>query len=343
MSRFPLLLLVAAAFLPSPHMQAQKLRWLQTQNDSMYITDLTQQLTVRLYGSEKFTSYRLRDRQAGEQVFYRPNSPFNLGFGFNYKFIGLNIGINFPFINVYNLYGRTRFLDLQSHLYLRKIVVDFYGQYYKGYYLVNTSALRDNYPGMVYRRPDIGTLNAGLSVQYIFNDRRFSFRAAYLQNEYQKKSAGSVMAGGDIHTVFIRGDSAVVPGSVRYDSFFNGSRFDRSNIYCATVNGGYAYTFVVKKHYFLTLSGDAGLGVNYTVLEGGATGRETGLQGQLNTTWRVAAGYNSDTYFAGVHYVALFMRSNAPVAGTTQEFGAGNFRVSLARRFKIRKPLVKGL
>jgi hypothetical protein len=335
------ILCLPASVLPA---QAQRKGWLQTENDTSYITDLTEELTVRLYGSRKFTNYLLADRHNGRRLYYRPNSPFNLGFGFNHKFLGLNIGFNFPFINTYDKYGKTRFLDLQSHVYLRKIVIDFYAQYYKGYYLVNTGALSDNHAGMVYLRPDMGTWNGGLSVQYIFNDERFSFRAAYLQNEYQKKSAGSLMVGGDLHTVAVRADSSVIPANIVHFNFFDNNHFNRSNIYCGTVNAGYAHTFVVKKHFFLMLSAHGGIGLNYTVLENLALSeREQGLHGQLNTTWRIAAGYNSETYFAGVHYVTLLMSSTAPITGTAQEFAAGNLRVSLARRFKLHKPLVRGL
>ena len=335
-------ILILLLFLPARHSEAQAFRWLETENDSSYISDYTGDLTVRLYGSRKFTSYQLSDGQ--RRLTYRPNGPFNLGFGFNYKFLGLNIGLNFPFINTSDLYGKTKFLDLQSHLYLRKLVIDFYGQYYKGYYLANTALLPDLRGAAVYIRPDLFTVNAGLSVQYIFNDRRFSFRSAYLQNEYQKKSSGSFLAGGDLHTLFIRGDSSVVPASMLRSGFFDRDRFTRSNVYCITANAGYAYTFVLKKHYFLTLSGHGGLGMNYTMLENPLQAeRAEGVHGQLNTTWRIAAGYNSEQYFAGVHYVAISMRSNTPIPSAVQEFGAGNLRISFARRFKVRKAIIEGL
>lgn len=321
---------------------AQKFRWLQTKNDTSYITDLTQDLTIRLYGSRKYTSYHLSDLNLKQRLTYRPNSPLNFGFGFNYKFLGLNIGINFPFVNTHDVYGKTKFLDLQSHLYLRKLVIDFYGQYYNGYYLANPSALTGNNHNRVYRRPDLRTLNIGMSAQYIFNDRRFSFRSAYLQNEYQKKSSGSFMAGGDMHAILIRSDSAIVPANIRFDDFFNNNHFNRSNIYSVTINGGYAYTFVIKKHFFTTLAAHGGFGFNYTTLQDPFNGaNDNGVQGQLNATIRIAAGYNSERYFAGIHYVNIMMRNYSPLPYAMQEFGAGNFRFSFARRFKVNKPLIK--
>src|SRR5690349_1267228 len=108
---------------------AQGLRsLLRTANDTAYVSDYTQDLAVRLYGSRKYTYYDMIDKAVDTKAFYRPNANINLGFGVNYKFIGINIGIKLPFLNDDDdRYGKTKLIDLQSHLYLRKMVVDFYG------------------------------------------------------------------------------------------------------------------------------------------------------------------------------------------------------------------------
>ena len=60
---------------------------------------------------------------------------------------------------------------------------------------------------------------------------------------------------------------------------------------------------------------------------------------QLNNNIRVSIGYNSGRYFAGIHYVDLTTRSQSPVPDTYQTMGAGNFRISFARRFTLKKQL----
>lgn len=325
--------------------QAQPFKWLKTENDDRYISDHTRDFTLRLYGSRKYTSYRLSDRQAGHAVVYKPNDNFNLGIGFNYKIIGINLGFNFPFINNDNeRLGRTRYLDLQSHLYLRKLTVDLWAQFYHGYYLSNPNTVlqdwepRRNYP----QRPDMRTTDIGINVQYIFNDKRFSFRSAFLQNEYQKKSAGSFIAGGSVYGVYVRADSSVVPGGLKATDFFNNEHFSNTHIYSVAADGGYAHTFVLQKHFFVTLSLTGGIGANYTILENTGTAAIDDKWGlQLNTTLRCAAGYNSERYFAGIHFVDMITRSNAPVPGAYQEFGAGNFRVSFAKRFRVKRSVAR--
>ncbi|RAJ02462.1 uncharacterized protein DUF4421 [Chitinophaga skermanii] len=320
----------------------RKTNWFNSPMDSNYVEDHTEDLTVRLYGSRKYTYFDIVDHGEKSELLYKPNSNMNVGVGFNYKFIGINIGFNLPFINDDDdRYGKTKYLDLQSHLYLRKMVIDFYGQYYKGYYLANPKGTISNYmPADGFpKRPDIYNLDIGASAQYIFNNKRFSYRAAYLQNEYQKKSAGSFMLGGEVFAFMVRGDSSLIPRNMQNENFYDGIHYDKTKVFSLAVNGGYAYTLVFDSHFFITASLSGAVGMNSTRLyfPGGTHTTEMGWQ--LNTTVRFSAGYNSSKFFAGVHYVDMKTRSETPIQRTYQTFGTGNFRVSIARRFGLKKPL----
>jgi hypothetical protein len=323
--------------------QGRFLKWLKTENDTNYIDEHTEDITARLYGSRKFTRYDITDRKQNTHILYRPNTPFNIGFGANYRFIGLNIGFNLPMINQKNdKYGKTKYIDLQSHVYLRKIVVDFYGQYYKGYYIANPAgvfskeyAAQNPYP----QRPDLRNIDFGLNVQYIFNDKRFSYRAPNLQNEYQKKSAGSLIVGGEMFLGRIKGDSSLIPSNMADTLFLHDQHYYKTGISSLAANIGYAYTFVLKQHFFLSLSLTGGLGGNVTSLfmENGDITRRVGLT--FSSTIRASLGYNSSRYFAGVHYVGMNTRSGMSIPHTYQTFGTGNLRVSVVRRFALKKPV----
>lgn len=317
----------------------------ETPIDSTYISDHSKELTVRLYGSRKFTGYILGEYGNRQRLKYRPNDNFNSGVGFTYKYVGINLGFRLPFINDDNKkYGKTRFLDLQSYVYSRKITADLYAQFYNGYYIANRSVLQDRaaYGSLFPQRSDIKTKNVGLNMQYIFNHRRFSYRAAYLQNEYQKRSAGSLVAGGGLHYISINADSAIIPLNLIYPDFFKRADFNRSHIFCLALNVGYAYTLVVKQHYFLTGSLSVGTGVNYTSITNtrlDVTDKNLGTQ--LNGIFRLSTGYNSERYFAGVAYVNFVTRNTSPITDAWQEFQTGNFRLYFAKRFKLKKKVQK--
>ncbi|NIG53633.1 DUF4421 domain-containing protein [Chitinophaga sp. Cy-1792] len=317
--------------------------WLKSEPDTAYLKDLTEDLTFRFYGSRKYSKYDIVDIKKKKDILYRPNSPFNIGFGANYKFIGLNLGFNFPFVNRHNdKYGKTNYLDLQSHVYLRKLVIDLYASVYKGFYVANAEQVygkdytsQNPYP----QRPDMRNTTLGLNTQYIFNDKKFSYRAPNLQNEYQKKSAGSLIVGGDFFYVKVKGDSSLIPSNIADTGFLHDIHYYRTDIFSSTANVGYAYTLVIERHWFVSLSVTGGIGVNRTnlYLENGKVTRDFGWQ--INNTVRASIGYNSVKYFAGIHYVGNTNRSEMALPNTYQTFGAGNFRVSVVRRFVLKHQL----
>jgi hypothetical protein len=67
--------------------------------DSVYIKDYSHQLSIKFYGVSKSNQLTLFDDFTGKSVFLKPNDQFNMGFGFNYKWLGVDLAFNFPFVN----------------------------------------------------------------------------------------------------------------------------------------------------------------------------------------------------------------------------------------------------
>ena len=119
----------------------------------------------------------------------------------------------FGFLNPDKGRGKTKGLDLQLRLYPRKWAIDVLGTFIKSYYLdpEDENGLRlTNY----YLRPDIKRDVIGISAFRVANADKFSYRAAITQNEWQTKSAGSLLYGGEIYYGQVKGDSAIVPNKV---------------------------------------------------------------------------------------------------------------------------------
>ncbi len=308
--------------------------------DRKYIADYHKELTLRIFGSRKFSNYGLYDKGFAQNVLYRPNSPFNIGIGMNYRIFGINLGFNFPFINKTEVNGKTKFLDLQTHLYGRMLIFDVYLQSYKGFYLPNSAIINNSNDGKVYIRPDLSTLVTGISAQYLFNGKKFSFRGAFLQNELQLRSAGSPILGGTVSNVLIRADSSVIPENIRYQDYFDNLHFRQSNVFNASIFFGYGYTFVLPAHLFFTAAGTLGLGCNYTSMYVRGQSELTGMGTDLNGIIRFSLGYNSRRYYGGIHYVGNYSSSNTPIIYARQQFGSGNFRISIARRFTLKRKLL---
>ncbi len=310
-----------------------------------YISDKTGDLLLRVYGSNKFSELTLGDYHYKERLVYRPNTNYNVGVGFNYRWLGINLGFKAPgFNNDDDQRGKSKWLDLQAYIYMRKLNIDFYGQSFEGYYLANDDLLQHEPVGRDYfLRNDIQTRNLGANVEYLFNGKKFSYRAVYLQNERQLKSAGSFIVGAGLHYHHTRADSSLIPNKdLIYAAYGAGQDYNRSGIASLTVNGGYAHTLIIAKNFFLTGSAVLGAGVNHATLKNEATAFDQNTFGvQLNAIGRLGAGYNSDRFYAGIYYVTNYEASNLSSQGRYQVYQTGLLRVAVARRFTAPKRVVR--
>jgi hypothetical protein len=306
--------------------------------DQAYVGDYHKDLTIRMFAGRRFYHYGLYDKGFGENVRYTPNTPLSIGAGFNYRVLGLNIGFSPDFLNNTHKYGQTGFLDLQTHLYGRKLTMDLAFLHYRGFYL-RDNAFTGNDPAEVYIRPDLRFNHFGFSAQYLANGERFSLRAAFLQNEAQLRSAGSFLLGGGFSLFGVGADSAIVPKGPQ-TNYFDNLNFSKSTVISGLIHAGYGYTYVYRKHFFATVAATAGVGINQTKLKSKPGSSLSGWGTDAVTTLRMAIGYNTRLYFAGIHYQGSWQSSGSPIIYARQQYGMGNWRLSLARRLVLKKKLL---
>lgn len=324
--------------------QAQLLDLLTVSSDSTCIADQSDRLLLRAFVMQKFNKYALGQQNIADNITYRANNNYHLGLGFHYKWVGLNASFKLPYFNKAK-YGETKFFDLQSYLYHSRFAVDVYLLSYKGYYLANSHILKNPPPdGEPLLREDLHTGNYGINFQYIFNHRKFSYRAAFIQNQCQLRSAGSWLAGFTINYTRARADSAIVPQNLVNNNLYAGQDFNKTAAFVLAFNGGYAYTQVLGKHFFVTASVLAGMGFNYAAIKTDATdSRDTRLHLQVHAILRGALGYNTERDFVGLQYINYINRNNMPVLDGWQQSQAGNIRLTYARRFKLKKKTAQRL
>ena len=170
-------------------------------------------LTARAYLSRKYNVLSFNPPAPVQPFQYRATTSLNLGIGATYHAFTLNIGIGITKFNPNKEKGNTKYLDLQGHFYARKWNIDLLGEFYKGYYLTPQGLAAP--PGKPYYvRPDIGLSLVGFAFYRPLNQKKFSYQAGLLQNEWQKKSAGSILFGGEIYYGSIYGDSSLVPARI---------------------------------------------------------------------------------------------------------------------------------
>ncbi len=294
-------------------------------NDTNYYKVYPGSVTARFYLSQKYTTFTLQQKNAPD-LSYWPNTTLNMGVGATYHNFSLNLAYGFPFINKDEEKGKTKYLDLQGHFYKPKTVIDFYGQLYKGYHL-EPKGLAGT-ANAYYYRPDLKVNVFGLSVYHIYNSSRFSYRAAILQNEWQKKSAGTFLAGAEAYYGIMKGDSSWVPAAVA--NYYNKQGISKINYFSIGPGIGYAYTAVLLQHLYLTGSLTGSFHLSYTTETG------TGSQHQLSVNpvarFRVAAGYNSDTWNVSANWIGDRLPFKGAAGGGDYTLQTGNYRFIIAKR-----------
>ncbi|HLT08230.1 MAG TPA: DUF4421 domain-containing protein [Cyclobacteriaceae bacterium] len=295
--------------------------------DTSYYQIYPEHITGRYYFSRKYTALKIKDKKREVDYLYMPNTTLNMGVGATYKNISLNLAYGFGFLNPDNGQGETKYLDAQAHIYPRKMVVDLFLQLYKGYYLLPEGLAAAEGENFLIR-PDLKIQKLGASLQYVFNHGKFSYRAAFLQNEWQKKSAGTFLLGAEIYGGLAHEESNLVPAGLLDDP---GRNFKTIRFFELGPNAGYAYTLVIKKHFFITASAAANLGLGYATYHGEA-GRHTQWAVRPNYFLRSFAGYNSSTWSVNVNYV----HNNVGLpeyGGFSSAMMTGNYRLNFVYRF----------
>jgi hypothetical protein len=299
------------------------------ERDSAFIDPYTGMVTARAFLSQKYTIFGLQGSQGFRAIQYRPNTDLSIGVGATYRALTLNFGYGFSFLNPDSDKGETRYIDLQTHIYGVKWRFDLFGQLYRGYYMYPrgfASADLDEF----YKRPDLRVFEAGGSAFHIYNNKRFSYRAAFLQSEWQKKSAGSFLLGGGATIGNVRADSAFVPASLAASYL---QRDIKELRYIELGPGlGYAYTYVWRENWFVTACATLSLDFGF-LKEVTAASSKSSLVLSPNFLFRFGLGYNGGDWNANFSWVSnrTALTGQYPKGG--YNVNTGNYRFTVAKRF----------
>jgi hypothetical protein len=310
-----------------------------SETDTSYVKPYGKEITARLFLSQKYTSIQVPGSSTESSFSYKPNTRLNLGIGATYRSFTFNLAYGVPWFNADNdIRGKTNYIDLQAHLYGRKLVIDFFGQFYKGYYLSPKDYIV-GFPGY-YIKPDLGVRMIGASAYYVFNNRKFSYRASLLQSEWQARSAGTFLLGGDVSYGVINSDFVLIPPEVA-NQFPQGS-VKRIRFLNIGPGGGYAYTFVYKRNWFATGSLTVNLPIDF-VKENAYTGDKDKISFSPNYIYRLALGYNSRRWIYTLSLVNGTVNTSGSYNEGNYRIRTGNYRLTVAKRFTLNRKAKKAM
>lgn len=308
-------------------------------HDSNYIESYYNDLIIRMYSGEKTHSLYLNDLSNSYRLQYLPNGYFNIGAGVNFRSFGLSLATKVPiFQNSELKHGETKRFGIQSYIYSSKFTVDLLTSFLKGYYLVNSADHLSSFTReKEYQRPDISSANIGISINYIFNNSRFSYRAAFSDTERQKRSAGSLIAGGSIFSYRTKADSSIVPREIDSKYFTKSRDLSKSEALAINANIGYAYSLVFLKHGILTLSYILGTGMQDNSFDREQKSEFNRWRFSMNHSGRIGVGYRFNRYYLRFGLIRTTQYTNLKYNDIGIANGTNFVQISLGKRFSIGK------
>jgi len=270
-----------------------------SESDSAYIESFKHLLTTRYYllaQNGRLTIFPVQDAV----MIYEPNEPGRMGLAGFYKWFGIGLSMGSKlFRKDPDTYGNTKIYDVRINAYGKFAILEGYLQYYKGFYMDYRS---DDLDG-IYIIPGMEMISFGIDMTYIYNHARFSIRASFVQNERQKKSAGSLIVKPVFRYYHVNSDTGIIPGEVLNLYSLSQENIVSGNFYTFGLGPGYAYTFVFLKNFYITAG--ALLEANWSFYNYRSTDQTHASNGFcFPGSLRVALGYNSDKWFIGASYLS---------------------------------------
>ena len=299
------------------------------ETDSAYIADYKNLLTARVFLLYQDASFALNPG-ISQKIMYTPNVAGRVGIAGFYKWFGVGLSMGNSILRRSTTrYGNTSVLDLRVNAYWRSVAAEVYLQNLKGFYIRN---FRDSLGGF-FKIPDMRIFALGFIGYWILNHERFSIRSAFIQNERQKKSAGSFVLRPTFLYYNLSSGEGIIPAEVIY-TYGIGSQFflRKGEFYSLGLAPGYTYTLVLFKKAYLNAALFPGvLWQNYHF----EANHELYSSAKFTFTlsWRAAMGYNANTWYIGAGIVSGFDKIPGWIGNSTFYYDIAQIRFWVGTRF----------
>lgn len=342
MLRYPLIcFLTLCSFTKEVRAQSDSAALVYKKLRDSYIIDLTYKINVTPFILGSGNGFELRSNQ---NIRVRPNEIGSFGLRISHRW--LSGAIAFGVKNVKSEErGTTDFFNINVNTYRQKWGFDGYIHSYKGQYITNDEIAKlpqfintNTYPVL----PDVSTLYIGTSAYYVSNHKKFSYRASFMSNELQKKSAGSFLFMISYSFFKLRSDSGFVPADIQASIPLSSQIVD-GKFNSFSIMPGYAYTLVFAKKCFFTLAPSVGLMTqfqNYTTNGTTEKGKTDGRVIYPRAMARAALGYNASKWYCGIsaivdNYIIRLPQKDLLI------YNIGNANVYFGYRFNVPKKFRK--
>ncbi|MCB9360658.1 MAG: DUF4421 family protein [Flavobacteriales bacterium] len=309
-----------------------------------YYTDYPNELLLKFGLTVKANKLQIVNTNSNETAKFSPAATTSLGGGVNYKWFGLALAYGLPSTTANDVkYGKTSRFDAQFNIYTKSFGVDVIFQNYQGFYLQNPSIFTTWEKNEFPQLPAMQSASLGVGGYYFFNHKKFSYKAAYVRNTVQQKSAGSFLIGGYYsldYAGFEDGSydrdtiTSFIPKELPQEAIdsFDIKTFTSSSFGFSL---GYTYTVVFFKKCFINASLAPGFGAKNLRVYNSEGENETKAGVVSRLTLRLALGYEGKHFLLG--FTSYLRTADISYNQYDIKPSTSNVKFFIAKRFKLKK------
>jgi hypothetical protein len=221
--------------------------------DSVYIDEFPATWTVRAYTASKTDHFYLFNKSWNDRISFHPETKLATGLGFSFHDLAVDLGLN-TYTNSINSDQKTTGFNFIGSIYSNQHLMDVLFQINNGF---TETATVDGKTTNITRN-DVHVFNFGVTYNYMFNFRRYSFNSSFIGTQIQKKSSGSPMIGFFFSNFLMSASDSIIPAE--FSSLVDPNTLtSQTNVFSGGGTVGYAYTLVLPYHFFITASVNAGI------------------------------------------------------------------------------------
>ena len=310
--------------------------------DTLYISPNRYNYALMATHFSNFEYYSVSsDLPQPQKLSFSPNPHNKIGlyFGWRWIFLGWSVDVD----DIYRKTNRkNKGTEFDLSLYSSKLGVDIFyrrtGNNYKihkirGFYDEIPSNYSENFNGL---KVDI----KGLNLYYIFNNRKFSYPAAFSQSTNPRRNAGTFIAGFSISKHNLDFDYEELPEYIQ-EKMNPGMKVNKIKYTNANISFGYAYNWVFARNCLACISLTPAIAYKASDVDA-ETHEGKQWYSKFNLDFLIRAGivYNNGKYFVGSSFVGKnynYHRNNFSLDngfGTLQVYAGFNFHLRKEYRKK---------
>lgn len=330
-------LIETSASKPSPFKRAIKKFMNFSDFDTLYISPNHYNYALMTTHFSNFEYYSVTSNLPQPQkLSFSPNPRNKIGlyFGWRWIFLGWSVDVD----DIYRKTNRkNKGTEFDLSLYSSKLGVDiFYRRTGNNYKIHKIKGFPEEIPSNYSENFSGLKVNIkGLNLYYIFNNRRFSYPAAFSQSTNQRLNAGSFIAGFSISKHKLDFDYNELPDFIQA-AMNPGMKVRRVKYTNANVSFGYAYNWVFARNCLACLSFTPALAYKASNVDAEVhEGKQWYSKFNLDFLLRAGVVYNNGKYFVGTSFVGKnynYSRNNFSV-----DNGFGTLQVYVGFNFHLRK------